>query len=301
MIYCQFPLLPDEHLYSWFVRLYWLSGFPDMVSFHKFLGLSSRSFKSQQLFDSTLMAIAKLAAKSESLKDVIIKSTPMAIWTVSTPQLAKVNASDLESELSKYQHMNEQLMFNFDTSWLSCAVCRDEDTSRYGTSYWHLTHQLPSITRCSKHGERLEVAAEQVKNLYKKTLPHHVEHWLDCAHEQSNSIDEWESFLFNIHKRCTENATFGPRLRKKIEDQLGFTGESPTHKKNQCETLNPLFEIALGQRLLRHLFRFHAKPKSQRQGNILAIILVNHYGLKGVSNPIYWLTLAYWLRDEIKL
>jgi hypothetical protein len=33
-----------------------------------------------------------------------------------------------------------------------CPACAKEDFEKYGTTYWHIEHQVPGISACSKHG-----------------------------------------------------------------------------------------------------------------------------------------------------
>ncbi|RYE44023.1 MAG: hypothetical protein EOP24_26035 [Hyphomicrobiales bacterium] len=37
-----------------------------------------------------------------------------------------------------------------------CPLCIDDDQSRCGTAYWHLTHQIPNVWGCEKHLQRLQ-------------------------------------------------------------------------------------------------------------------------------------------------
>lgn len=39
-----------------------------------------------------------------------------------------------------------------------CSSCREHDAGQYGVAYWHRTHQLPILHRCTCHGERLKKA-----------------------------------------------------------------------------------------------------------------------------------------------
>ena len=39
-----------------------------------------------------------------------------------------------------------------------CPLCMREDKEHYGEVYWHVSHQIPSVTVCAKHGCRLNHA-----------------------------------------------------------------------------------------------------------------------------------------------
>lgn len=44
-----------------------------------------------------------------------------------------------------------------------CPVCMKEDLGKYGETYWHLSHQIPSATICTKHRCRLLNYSQIVK------------------------------------------------------------------------------------------------------------------------------------------
>lgn len=300
MIHHQFPLLPDEHLYSWLVRLYWLSGYPSFSTFQHSLGFQSRFLKSQPVFDNTLTKAALLTITEKNPLRLLLRHSTLATWLISLPPLLKPNTEKLERLLNTHSHMNEQLMFSFDTTWQSCPACREKDLSHYGSSYWHVSHQLPSITHCRMHGERLEVALEPVKNLYQEKLPHHVQNWRQSAREDCQSIDIWEQFVIQTNDRCINDLRYGPMLRKKIEQYIGAVGKNKAQKKRKCNELTPEFEAAVGDSVLRHLFRSHAKSGKLAKLNVLNTLFASQKQPKGIRNPIFWLVLAFWLRNELQ-
>jgi hypothetical protein len=301
MINHQFPPLPGEHLYSWLVRLYWLSGFPDVVSFQNSLGLSARNLNPYQLFGSTIIPMANIAAPSNKIKDVMLKNTSIVFWAITAPQLITVNELGFENLFRKHTHMNERVMFNFNRSWSSCSLCRKEDSERFGSSYWHMAHQLPSITHCYKHGVTLDVALEPVINLYTGELPHHVRDWKKNKQEHCSSIDKWSRFIIQVYKRCAENPVFATSLTSRIEQHLALENKNNAKLKRPCVERTEEFEASLGEPILRHLFRSYAKPKESNKVDILYVIFSRQNQSQQVRNPVFWLAVAYWLRNEINI
>jgi predicted Zn-ribbon and HTH transcriptional regulator len=49
----------------------------------------------------------------------------------------------------------DQIRLKTARNWRWCHQCAREDMEAYGTTYWHLSHQIPSMTYCQKHGEQL--------------------------------------------------------------------------------------------------------------------------------------------------
>jgi hypothetical protein len=193
MIVSLFKPFPEEHLYSWLVRLYKLSGSADFLSFQKALGFQERFLSSNILFSEASEA---LALRLRDRNNALFEHTSALLWQVSVGSLV----GEAFSRLDSFNHMNEQLLFSFDTSWHSCKRCREEDLEQYGTTYWHVQHQLPSIFECYKHQSILEFANEPVKNLFTCQLPHDIETWCPLITSPSANICRWQSFLFGVYE-----------------------------------------------------------------------------------------------------
>lgn len=53
------------------------------------------------------------------------------------------------------------------TDWFRfCPVCIEEDRARFGTTYWHRIHQLPSIEVCADHAVFLENSTAPARNRF---------------------------------------------------------------------------------------------------------------------------------------
>lgn len=49
----------------------------------------------------------------------------------------------------------DQIRIKRARNWRWCHVCAHEDIGLYGTTYWHASHQAPSMIHCQKHGNKL--------------------------------------------------------------------------------------------------------------------------------------------------
>lgn len=49
----------------------------------------------------------------------------------------------------------EQIRVKTARNWRWCHHCAQEDIENVGTTYWHASHQAPSMIHCQKHGEKL--------------------------------------------------------------------------------------------------------------------------------------------------
>ena len=298
MIFYQFPPLPDEHIYSWLTRLYWLSGFPDFNSFQRSLGLSEKLLKPNKVFESSIISVARLAVANGRIEGTLGNHTPFSFWSIAVPQLSNLNEALIEQAAQNNRHMNEQLVFNSDGSWLSCRQCREEDFNRYGVSYWHMSHQLTSVACCAQHGQRLEFSVDPVKNLFTGVLPHHVRDWCKVRRESCRSIDCWEAFVLEVSRLCGANQSFATSVFERIDNYLGLEQHNLSRLKRECDALTPEFESAVKGSILRHVFRSYAKDQKD---NLLYKLFSKQNTRLKVRNPVFILVVAYWLRQEIGL
>ena len=295
MIAQQFSLLHDEHIYSWLVRQYWLSGYLSFQSFQSSVGLAERFLKPHQVLESPLSNCLGLV--SGRFDNNLFKHTSFPLWQVSLPNVV----SDKYTQLRSYSHMNEQQLFGFDTSWQSCSKCREEDYLELGITYWHVQHQLPSVFECQKHKTILERAEEPLRNLYNDaTLPQHIKKWRPTITTPFDTLNDWQSFLLTLYKQFSERATFAMKLRAEIENKLLFLDLNMAHQKRKYSELNLLFESSIGEDLLNYLFRKTDKVK-YRKVNVLVNLFTTEHQVRGIRSPIYWCAIAYWLRNELSI
>ena len=298
MIAQQFSLLNDEHLYSWLIRQYWLSGYLSFQSFQSSVGLSERFLKPQKVLDESLSNCLALVA--EMFDNSLYKHTTFPLWQVALPNVVSLDEREY-NQLCSYSHMNEQQLFGFDTSWQSCSKCREEDYSEFGITYWHVQHQLPSVFKCLKHKITLERAEEPLQNLYNNaTLPQHVKIWHPTITAPSVGLHDWQSFLLTLYKRFTEDSSFPMKLRTEIENKLLFVDLNMANRMRKYQELNLLFESSIGEELLTYLFRKTDKVK-YRKVNVLVNLFTTEHQVRGIRSPIYWCAVAYWLRDELSI
>lgn len=286
--------LPNEHVFSWFVRGYFRSGSANFSSFQKQINLSATKLYANQVFGSHFEAIFKLLGNRQKL---ISNHTTALLWQVSVEKLAMANSPTLDS----FEHMNEQQFYGYDTSWHACQSCTEEDMERYGTSYWHAAHQYPSVFTCYKHSTPLLFAKEPVKNIYSEVLPHNVSAWEKVVPEVQQPLSEWQDFLNEVIGLCHSNSELVSQIKPSIIKHFNIDKYKQREQKLYCERLNLEFEKALGEELLQYLFRDYGRENLRGKTNTFSVLLLGSQKSKGVRNPIYWLAVAYWLRTSEQL
>lgn len=287
--------LENEHIYSWHLRMYQRSGCSSLKDYQYNLGIDERFLHANTVFRASMQPLTQLLAVT-GITD-FHKHTNANIWQLSVGE----RFDNPFRESGKLLHMNEQLLFGFDSSWHSCPICRAEDLEAHGTTYWHALHQLPSVVCCYKHDTLLERAEEPVKNLYNGKLPHDVGTWKSLVTKVEHDIEQWQQFFQKVHAMSLEQPDFISLLKLRITTLLGLDIENRSAKAVICNNLNPEFESALGPVLLRHLFRDYTRPSKRGNTNILRSMFSNPNPPSGQRNPVYWLSLAYWMRAELDI
>lgn len=294
MMFLNLKPLPNEHVFSWLLRSYLLSGTVNFFSFQSQVNIDATKLYANQVFGSNFEDVLQFFGHRQEL---IVNHTNALLWQVSVGELV----SSKQSSLDSFEHMNEQQFFGHDTSWHACEHCIKEDMERYGISYWHAEHQYPSVFTCFKHLKPLLFAKEPVKNIYFEVLPQNVTTWDRVAPEASQSLIGWQCYLKEVIDLCHTNSSCIAQIRPKIIKHFNIEKYKQREQKLVCERLNLEFEQAMGNQLLQYLFRDYSRANLRGKTNVFSILLINHFKSSGVRNPIYWLAVAYWLKISKQL
>ncbi|OZY86060.1 hypothetical protein CBP51_03240 [Cellvibrio mixtus] len=147
----NFPLpLPDEHILSTLVRWHAVQYYEN---FHKSCsGISTNSYnlKPDSIWRRIFNDILNILPDSFGLKD-LIKHTLLNYYSVfQTNGFSQTtiveNCSSERKTTPKFQKFIKNTK-----EWRWCHFCTEEDEEKYGTSYWHCSHQIPTVARCKIH------------------------------------------------------------------------------------------------------------------------------------------------------
>lgn len=303
MISNQFPLLPDEHIYSWIARLYRLSGYPSRSYFLKKYDGDFNDLYANAAFESAAFSIVRNSGTAAKQQNIFWNNTAFPLWLISIPDQAsyRFNNQFNLSELSDISHMNEQLLLGFSRNWHACSSCIKEDEEKYGMSYWHTEHQLPSVITCQKHNKILLKPTDGLKNLSDLTLPFLINSWEPIINRPAGSITQWNNFILKVHQLSREDKFFSSRLRSQINDKIKIKSKYRKKRIDWCDEHTLSFETALGRSLLKHLFRTYSVINKSGKPRVLASFLAPHGMVMPLRNPVYWLALAYWLKAELPI
>jgi len=290
-----FNLLPNEHLLSWLVRSYKLSGNSSFLNFQNKLGIHDRHLCSNLVFTQ---ALKRIIYQIEEPGNVIKYHTNIPIWQIATGRVLD------NGNLNSLSHANEarHFGFGFDTSWHSCRKCRQYDLDKYGTTYWHTSHQLPSVFECYKYHCMLEKGVKPIENLLKEVLPHQVIAWEPVQSHMFKELKYWQCFVFKINKISHDQPTLVASIQSQFFEVFGLDLNYGTDYRREsaiCELDFQCFESFLGPELIKYIFRNYTDLTLGGRRNLLDVISIDPICFSFTRNPVYWIALAYWQRANL--
>lgn len=152
------PLLPDEHYYSRIARMAVMTPTKSITDFYRaWLGVNQvlGPYKDYEAIRHDVVATTPKTAR----EDLLYRHTSAGFYrhflTIEQQRaLLDVASKDKRKAffipwLTKVRHAN---------CWRSCPQCIEDDINTFGTSYWHVAHQLPTATTCHKHASQTLMA-----------------------------------------------------------------------------------------------------------------------------------------------
>ena len=154
--------LPDETVFSWASRYHCLAG--HRLSEQTCLALfGDRRRGSQHDLPDRLGSLAQKAASLGAPDTLVLEHTLLRYYLVPRPR--EEAASAIKSLIEptpgvlKFRLGILTSRFRADHPLKACPRCITTDEARWGTSYWHLTHQYPGVWMCAEHGLPLRMAS----------------------------------------------------------------------------------------------------------------------------------------------
>jgi hypothetical protein len=298
LIFTKFKPFIGEHIYSWFLRLFKLSGCGDILAFRNVHGLKHFQLKPNMLLQETTK---ELFLKYPGKPDDMMSHTPLYVWQISTEFIIDNSSISSEELYDSYSEKDDKTALAFDRSWHSCSKCRSDDLKKHGTTFWHAEHQTLSVFECRKHSKTLEMATKRVVDLKEELLPHDVQSWEPVLSVVSKEIKQWQKFVWLINEKAKQDPLFVSSLQEDIYQHLELDKLNYLQYKKRYSELHVEFEVGLGPVLLAYLFKECNRFSTIGTPQVLMILfrrVVNPYKLQ---TPIYSMAIAYWLRDKLNL
>lgn len=144
----------DELIYSQLARYYVRTGYASYKTVANELFQNGGARPHVEYFIKFTQEALEAITRNISLEDVIMKHTMYPYYARFYPKDVKKAAfEDLMQMGGGVRNMltGSLRRYGEDRYLRYCPMCLQEDKERYGESYWHRTHQLPSVNVCPKH------------------------------------------------------------------------------------------------------------------------------------------------------
>lgn len=144
----------DELVYSQLARYYVRTGYTSYRAVANELFQNSGARPHIEYFIKFTPGALEAITRNISFEDVIMKHTMYPYYARFYPREVKKAAfEDLMQMGGAVRNMltGSLRRYGEDRFLRYCPLCFKEDIENYGESYWHRTHQLPSVNVCPKH------------------------------------------------------------------------------------------------------------------------------------------------------
>ena len=158
MTRCDSPVIllspyPDEMLASVMARMCRANGLED---FRRLWTIFTGERTGCASFIDAKVSFPSICARAGAFFGSLENLLENCTWVVTQARLGEIDACFLEDMLAGcYQPTLSELTFVNRTQLKFCPRCVEEDVKKCGTAYWHRVHQLPLVTACSEHGDKL--------------------------------------------------------------------------------------------------------------------------------------------------
>lgn len=216
------PLLPDEHLVSGLMRSFVISGYTDFLELVGSLNVNKHHrFNPHNVFGNATLNIAKNYSKqfNHSINYVLKSHSLWPIYNIGNPITLHI---DLITRINQNENVLKKLWINrqdvsYDQGWKFCPRCIEEDIKHFGVSYWHCSHQLPTISACLEHNTRLRIAGKSDKSHREEhnlRLPQLID--LANTEEVTQISTSWDEWLLTLFQTLKTNNSFNLMRAKSI-------------------------------------------------------------------------------------
>lgn len=287
----KIKLLQDEHIVSALIRSKIQMAFPSNNALLQYVNLNCARPKPFDLCGQIYDAACITSVEPLEQFNTLLSSTGWAIWRIC---LTDMQLREAISDKSNANLRQSELFFN--RNWKYCTHCIAEDKKKFGVSYWHNKHQLPSITHCTQHNVPLFIAPK-MKTFQDLVLPQYILPSTTENIANSQVLLDWSHFIVSTFELLKDKEELGNYLRNALVNTLSFPSNKVVKINEQCMDYMDQFENDMEQELLRHLFRYYNRDTRKRRLNLIKSILLCDDNVT-VRNPVYFLVILYWVKNK---
>lgn len=232
--------LPDEHILSVLVRCSLLSdrnNFSASVAnvSHDTNGLTLQSAW-RQIYDDIIIQFGE-----GSTYEKIFKNHTLMPYYSPFNHSQTENLSNNQTCLGGLIRPSFQNIIKAANHWRWCPLCTEEDLVKYGTTYWHVNHQIPTVQRCLKHKVSLINLCTKCHFQQKEIsvgLPPENKKCPQCEYAYRPTPHETEELHLWLEKMSIaffkyETPTTINSIRQLLRKQIGFDNFSSSRSVTQ--------------------------------------------------------------------
>jgi hypothetical protein len=229
----------------------------------------------------------------KGMEDLLRDNSSFPLWILGADSFVHLNDS-VQAGATKNIKAST---LSFKSNWQYCEHCVASDRKKFGTSYWHLEHNLPGISHCIKHQCPLH-QIDKVKSLADLKMPHRIRDRNEQPyHGDSEILMEWSLFVYQLYLQLNTDSSAAERLKAEIMNYLKIPDLRPSDKRPYYSELLLKMERELSPELLSHCFMFYRNKDYVKKPNILLTTIGNNQ--LEVRHPVYWLVIAFWLKEHL--
>jgi hypothetical protein len=147
-------LLPDEHIFSAFARLLLLNSALGSQSIEIAVIGKQSSLTCTAFHQHAFAPLLELYSTQKSREDLLNKHTCFGFYRHGMKHQYRCQLLDQIATKTEF-YLPGANTLRFARKWRWCQCCVESDIQRNGTSYWHVSHQLPTAINCQIHNVNL--------------------------------------------------------------------------------------------------------------------------------------------------
>tara|TARA_R110000772_G_scaffold186643_1_gene297807 strand:+ start:591 stop:1520 length:930 start_codon:yes stop_codon:yes gene_type:complete len=304
MIPFYLSVLPGEHIYSWYARRFWLSGFFNKSSYLNEIGIKPNEMLANLPLSKSSQKACRLGSQYGFGNKIASETTVFPLWALSMEHekynynRGRIHHCNVKSDL----HVNGNSGIRKEAiKWKACPDCIEYDLKKYGTSYWHVKHQFQGCYICYKHGSSLVAPENEARTLKNLFLPHQIESWVSSNINSSPLHKKFSVFCSKLFDLSIKKSYIFEDLKIDFWALFKIKSSNATQKKLISNDLNSQLYADLGSSFLSSIFNpFTTTPHSTEQKRIIHTLVKSSKSFK-VTAPVFWAVALFWKRDELKL
>lgn len=279
--------MPDEHIFSGLIRSYLLSGYKDFA--HGLRALSVRvnyHLKADDVFSEDFAKIVQQYCHTTKYQplNILKQHSLYSVFSVGSP--FRFNSTINETLMlgkSPYAGIwKNRYDLAYSKGWKFCDFCIKDDIEKFGFSYWHCSHQIPTVSTCTVHHVALRVAVNSKKqklaHLNECLLPQQVINYSSTMVAENTS--RWDKWLVTIFQTLKgRNHFYAQDAKSKIFSSLDLP------KKNLLSEDIKFRFVKFDQKLLQpKLLPYELVTVKKDKSKQVLSILEKLYGFEVLSN-----------------